>query len=97
MVIRDITPDGYGFKHTARSRKRGGGLGLLFEKTLSVKITPLKAKSFECMDADVTPRRATFRIIVVYRLHPKHKKNGISNSLFVEECAACKPTNNGRF
>ena len=34
-VIGDITPDGYSFRHVARPGKRGGGVGLLFKKTLS--------------------------------------------------------------
>ena len=32
-VIGDIIPDGYGFRHVARSGNRGGGVGLLFKKT----------------------------------------------------------------
>lgn len=54
-------------------------------QTLSVKTTPVKTKSFECMDACVTSGGVTLRMLVVYRLHPKHKKNGINNGLFFEE------------
>jgi exonuclease III len=85
--IGDVTPDGYTFKHVARSGRKGGGVGLLFRKTLSVKVTPVKVKSFECMDACITTGGVTLRIIVVYRLHPKFRKNGINSNLFFEEFA----------
>ena len=68
----------------ARSRGRGGGVGLLFKRTLSVKVTPVKVTSFECMDACITSGKETLRLIVVYKLHPK---KGITNTLFFEECA----------
>jgi len=67
--------------HAARSGKRGGGVGLLVKKTLSVKINPVKANSFECMDASLTSRGVTFRIIVVHRLHPKHT-NVVSTTVY---------------
>ena len=71
--IGDVTPDGYTFKHLARSGRKGGGIGLLFRKTLSVEVTPVKVKSFECMDACITTGGVTLRIIVVYRLHQKFR------------------------
>jgi len=85
--IDDVIPDGYTFKHVARSGRNGGGVGLLFRKALSMKVTPVKVKSFECMDACITTGGVILRIIVVYRLHPKFRKNGINSNLFVEEFA----------
>ena len=78
QVIGDVTPSGYSFRHVARSRGRGGGVGLLFKSTLSVKVTPVKVKSFECMDACRTSGKETLRLIVVYKLHPK---KGITNTV----------------
>ena len=74
-------------KHVARSGCKGGGVGLLLRKTLSVKVTPVKVKSFECMDACITTGGVTLRIIVVYRLHPRFRENGINSNLFFEEFA----------
>ena len=85
QAIGDMTPDGYCFKHVARSGKKGGGVGLLFKKTLSLEVTKVTTKSFECMDACLTSGAVSLRIIVVYRLHPKYKKNGINSNLFFDE------------
>ena len=85
QAIGDITPDGYCFKHVTRSRKKGGGVGLPFKKTLSLEVTRVATKSFECMDACLTSGAVSLRIIVVYRLHPKYKKNGINTNLFFDE------------
>jgi hypothetical protein len=85
QVVGDITADGFSFKHVARAGKKGGGVGLLFRKTLSVKCTPVKMKSFECMDACITSGGTSLRLLVVYRLHPKYKKNGINSNLFFDE------------
>ena len=84
----DITPDGYSFRRVARSGQRGAGLGLLFKKTLPVKITLIITKSFQCLDACITSDGIIFRIIVVYRLHPKHKTNGINSNVFLNEFAS---------
>ena len=43
----------------------------LFKRTLSVKITTVKVKSFECMDACITSGGEIIRLIVVCKLHPK--------------------------
>lgn len=85
QAIGDITPDGYCFKHVARSGKKGGGVGLLFKKTLSLEVTRVTTKSFECMDACLTSGAVSLRIVVVYRLHPKYKKNGINSNSFFDE------------
>ena len=75
-MIGLITTDGYSFRHTARSGQ-----------TLSVRITLVITKSFECLDAYITSDGIIFRIMVVYGLHPKHKKNGINSKLFFTEFA----------
>ena len=84
-MVGDITSDGYNFSHVARWRQRGGVVGLLFKRTLSVKITPVKTKSCECLNVCITFDGNIFRIKAVYMLHLKHEKNGINNNLFLTE------------
>ena len=53
-VIGDVTPGGYSFIRVARSGQTDAGVGLPFEKTRSKNSTPVKTKSFECLDACIT-------------------------------------------
>ena len=52
-MIGDITSGGNRFNHAARPGSRGGGVGSLFQKCLSIRIAPVKTKSIECLDACV--------------------------------------------
>ena len=87
-MIGDITSDGYNFSHVARARQRGGVVGSLFKRTLSVKIAPVKTKSCECLNVCITFNGNIFRMKAVCMLHTKHEKNGINNNLFFTEFGA---------
>ena len=84
-MIGDVTDDGYSFRHVARSGQRGGRVWLLFKKTMSVRMTPIKTRLFESLDACITSDGIIVGIIVLYRLHPKHKQNGVNGNLFLTE------------
>ena len=60
-------------------------MGLLFKKTPSTRVTPAKTESFQCSDAYITTDGIVCRIIVAYRLHPKHKSNAIRSNVFFPE------------
>ena len=43
-----------------------------------------KFKSMEYMDFKITARDASFRLLVIYRIHPS-RKNKLTSSMFFEE------------
>jgi hypothetical protein len=85
QVVGDIMADVFFLQTCCQSWKKGGGVGLIFKRTLSVKCTSVKMKCFECMDACVTSEGTSLRLLLVYRLHPKYKNNGINSNLFFDE------------
>ena len=84
IIINEITPIGYAFRHVPR-RNRGGGVALLFKKSLSLKMKPTKRySSFELIDTTMKFSATLLRIIVVYR-PPPSKANGLTDELFFSE------------
>lgn len=68
VVISRITHNGYIFQHRPREEKTGGGVGLLFESSLSItvqQVTPYR--SFECLHVMVTSDSRSVRLIIIYR------------------------------
>lgn len=83
-VINDITPRGYIFKHVPRGG-RGGGVGLMFKKHLSLKMkSSKKYKSFEHIDMLMKSSSKSLRIIIIYR-PPPSKANRSNSELFFSE------------
>lgn len=68
VLIEELTPTGYKFLHNPRSSGRGGGVGLLLEKTLRIKQEEtMKVKSFKYMQAICNTSTKSFRIVIIYR------------------------------
>ena len=85
-TIAAITPDGYDFRYLPRPNRRGGGVGILFKTTVYLcSVTPLPAKTFECIEV-VLPVRptSTVRIVTIYR-PPSSGKNTTPFSEFITE------------
>lgn len=86
-IIGDITPEGYVFRHSARSNRKGGGVGIILRNSLKFqRRPPLKVKSFENYQLTISSGGINIRVVIVYRLHPT-KKNGIKSSDFFTEFA----------
>ena len=73
-MIGDITPDGNRFSHALRPGHRSGGVGLLFQKCLCIRITPVKTKSVECLGAWI----GSIRLKQHVRMHT-HTNGNISD------------------
>jgi len=71
-TLGDLTPNGYKLRHLPRSGKKGGGVAVLYKKSLDVKFVNHKASSFECMEAYFTSCDTHIRLLVVYRLIPRN-------------------------
>lgn len=85
LIINEITPTGYLFEHISRISGRGGGVGLLYRKSLKLKKISLnKFKSFEAMGMAVLSSSVRISIFVIYR-PPPSSTNNLSNAMFFEE------------
>nr|XP_054766777.1 uncharacterized protein LOC129273930 [Lytechinus pictus] len=86
IVIGDITPTGYTFKHFPRTNnKRGGGLALLYKSTLNVRFPESIAnpKAFEVFSAEIVSSTLSLLLVVVYR--PPTRSTGSSFDAFTAE------------
>ena len=83
--INETTPNGYAFLHAPR-HTRGGGVAVVYRKSLHLKQNPTydKFKSFEHMDLTVKSASKYLRIIVIYR-PPPSKNNNLTESTFFSE------------
>ena len=87
LSVAEITNtlQNYVFFHQSRTDKAGGGVGLLLRKWFTVKVNEVsKFKSMEYMDFKITARDASFRLLVIYRIHPSRKKK-LTSAMFFEE------------
>ena len=94
VILGNCTPTGYNFLHKARDGKAGGGVGLLFKSTFSMKMESTASfKSFEALQANVSSNSHSLKLIVIYR--PENVEYGgqrIPFSLFLEEFASLLDT-----
>ena len=75
----------YFFFHQPRMDKANGGVGLLLRKGFTVKVNEVfKYKSMEYMDFKITARDTSFRLLVIYRIHPS-RKNKLTSPMFFEK------------
>ena len=75
-LVGDVTPAGYGFHHTARTHKKGGGVGILIRDSLKLQNQfRFKARSFEDYLLTFTSEGVRVRVAIFYRLHNNNKKN----------------------
>ena len=84
ISIGNVTRKGYSFKHISRQQGGGGGIGILYNNTLKVKMDSanmfLNIKSFEVMSMQISVLSQTLNIIIIYR-----PPNNASIELFMEE------------
>ena len=84
-IIGDMTLQGYTFHHAPRTRRKGGGVGILLRDSLKFKKHPcFKTNSFENYQFTFTSGGVTVRVTIVYRLHPT-MKNCLKSSDFFRE------------
>ena len=85
-IISEITPDGYDLHHVARTSRKGGGVAIIFNKSLEVK--PVSSKHsfshFELLECNVSSKHHRFRLCVIYR-PPPSRINKLKTSTFFEE------------
>ncbi len=70
IFISELNPPGYTFQHIARGDRRGGGVGLLYKSSLTVKIKfddDVSYSSFEYLRAEISSHSTTLYLVVVYR------------------------------
>jgi hypothetical protein len=86
LTINELTPKGYLLHHIAR-KGRGGGVGLLYRKSLRFKKIALKQfKSFETLGMLACSSPANISLFVIYRPPPSNR-NKLTNKIFFEEFA----------
>jgi hypothetical protein len=84
-IVGYVTPAGYGFHHTARTHRKGGGVGILIRDSLKLQNHfRFQARSFENYQLTFTSGGVSVRVAIVYRLHPS-KKNGLKTVDFFRE------------
>ena len=81
----DITPDGYKLISIPRVGRRGGGIALLYKKTLSVtSVTDETTTAFESLSVCVISGSKTLRLVIIYRLIPYQKRGPKRSDFFME-------------
>ena len=87
-TISEICPRGFNFYHTPRASRRGGGVGLMFNKSLKIlKQQVENFRSFEAMEVLLHTQSSSVpvRIIILYRLHHNKKKNNLTADMFHQD------------
>lgn len=84
-VVNELSPRGYAFIHVPRTKRSGGGVGLLYNKCLKIeRILSTKYSSFEHLEVNVNTPDAVLRVAVVYR-PPPSKVNKFTASQFLQD------------
>jgi len=85
LIINELTPTGFLFHHVPRNNGRGGGVGILYKKSLKLKkISVKRFKSFEVMGMSIQSTPACISIFVIYK-PPPSTRNKFSNKMFFDE------------
>ena len=89
VILGNCIPEGYAFNHKDRQGKGGGGVGLLFKSSLSVKSEAVQHfKSFEAYQTRVSCQSRSLILLVIYRPDiVEEQGQRIPYSLFLEEFA----------
>ena len=84
FASRDICPHGYSFVHCPRMDRSGGGIGLLFNKSIMIKriLSGLSYSSFEHMEFNLHGSSFLVRFVVVYRPPSTSRKNSTTSKFF---------------
>ena len=84
-IVGDVTPAGYGFHRTARTHRKGQGVGILIRDYLKLQNHfRFEARSFENYQLTFTSGGVSVHVAIVYRLYPS-KKNGLKTVDFFRE------------
>ena len=84
-VLAELVPNGYSFGHSARHDSRGGGVGLMFRKSLNVKFPVAESyNSFEMVNAEIKLAGKSINLYVIYR-PPPSSENRVSCESFLDE------------
>ena len=86
IVLGDLIPDGYDLYHVPRQHQRGGGVALIYNKSLSLnKMKPdTILTNFEHLECTINTQTSNMRLCVVYR-SPASKNNNMKISVVFEE------------
>lgn len=88
QVLAELVPPGYDIIQSSRQERRGGGVGVLFKKSLNVKqLASSKDDAFthfEHLTCSICPGDVQIRLCIIYR-PPPSKRNGFRNNVFFEE------------
>ncbi|XP_062569146.1 uncharacterized protein LOC134231229 [Saccostrea cucullata] len=87
ICINELVPEGYTIKHVSRgSSKRGGGVALIYKRSITVKrVTSNHSFSqFELLDCTLEINGLILQLATVYR-PPPSKENGLKTNVFLEE------------
>ena len=89
ITIGNLTPSGYTLHHVPRSKRKGGGVALIFRENFKItaKKTANSFKSFEYMERQLVSGSSTFQIAIVYR-PPPSCKNESTTAQFMEDFEA---------
>ena len=84
-VKAELCPDGYKLMEHPRTLRRGGGTGLLFRDTLTVKIVAAGEKdSYEFAEWIVSSPPHKIRLVIVYR-PPYSENHQAPTNVFIDE------------
>ena len=84
-VLAELVPTGYSFGHSARRDTRGGGVGLMFKKSLNVKFSMAQSyNSFEMVNAEIKLAGQLINLYVIYR-PPPSSENRFSCECFLDD------------
>ena len=88
VVLNEATPPGYKILHTPRNSGRGGGVGVIYNESISVvKVAiTMNADSFEYIETMIKSGEEAVRLIAIYCPLPS-KKNKLTSTLFLKEFA----------
>ena len=86
IVLGDLIPDGYDLYHVPRQHQRGGGVALIYNKSLSLNKMKQDTifTNFEHLECTINTQTSNMRLCVAYR-PPALKNNNMKISVFFEE------------
>ncbi|XP_067653142.1 uncharacterized protein [Haliotis asinina] len=96
--IAEMTPVSHSFLHSPRLDKSGGGIAILFRKSLTIHRSDSRNsyKSFESMNVVITSGQATLNLVCIYP-PPPSAKNKLKNNDFLQELPTLFATNSKNY
>ncbi len=85
VVIAELIPPNYGFMHRPRTTGRGGGVGIVYRKDLSIKMClSTEYDAFEYMVTKIVSASVIYHLVLLYR-PPPSQKNHLTTSAFIDD------------